>query len=149
VVGGLVVVAAIIVILVLALGGGDDNKSQPVASGTPSAPPSTASASPSASPTPSESPSDETSTSPNAGGPATGRYVCSTSSGRQIGNFTLTDVTYRTGGGGSGIWSWDEDTDDITFTGTDLSDFNGSYDSTTGDIDLVAKDKTVSLTCSQ
>ena len=143
VIGGLVVIAAIVVVLIFSLGG-HKNKAHPVASGTPSP---VATSTPSASPTP--SPSDTSSASPNAGGPPTGKYVCSTSSGRQIGNFTLTDITYTTGGGGSGVWSWNSSTDAITFTGTDLSDFNGQYDSTTGDINLVAKDKTVSLTCSQ
>jgi hypothetical protein len=153
VVGALVVIAAIVVVLVLTLGGGG-NKPQPVAGATPgtSAPPSsapTAGPAPSDSPSPGVSPSDTSSSSTNAGGPAPGRYVCSTSSGKQIGTFTLTELTYRTGGGGSGIWSWDQGTDAITFTGSDLSDFNGQYDSTSGDIDLVAKDKTVNLTCSQ
>lgn len=151
VVGALVVVAAIVVVLVLTLGGGG-TKPRPLASASASSAPTPAT--PSASsvpsePTPSDSPSGNGGSSTNAGGPPTGRYVCSTSSGKQIGTFTLTDVTYRTGGGGSGIWSWDRGTDAITFTGSDLSDFDGQYDSTSGDIDLVAKDKTVNLTCSQ
>jgi hypothetical protein len=107
----------------------------------------TASASPSSSPSPSASSTSSSST--NAGGPPTGRYVCKTATGREIGNFTLTDVTYRTGGGGSGIWTYDTDTNGVTFTGSDLSDFTGKYDTTNGDIDLTAKDNTVKLTCQQ
>jgi hypothetical protein len=148
VIGGLVVIAAIVVAIILITSGGDDDP-EPVASSSPSTAPT---ASPSASPTESDSPSptaSPSSSNPNAGGPPTGRYVCSTSGGQEIGNFTLTQVTYRTGGGGSGIWSYDEDTDDVTFTGSDLSDFTGTYDSSTGEIDLEAKDGTVSLTCTQ
>ena len=47
------------------------------------------------------------------------------------------------------IWTYDVDTDAVTFTGSDLSDFDGKYDTTNGDIDLTAKDNTVKLTCQQ
>jgi hypothetical protein len=127
---GLGVLVALVGLVVVLVRNGDDAAPAPGSGSSPAG--SAAAAGPTAGP----------------GGPATGRYVCSLRSGRQIGSFTLTDATYRTRAG-SGTWSWDAGTDAITFTGTDLSQFDGSYDRTNGAIDLVAKDRSVSLACSR
>jgi hypothetical protein len=140
---GLLVLAALIVGAIL-LAGGSDPKQRPVASATASG-----SSAPSASSNPSASPS--ASSSPAAGRPPTGLYTCSVGS-TPIGTITLTDVTYRSSGGnggGRGIWSYDKDTNAVTFIGSDLSDFDGRYNTSNGDLELSSKTNNVFVTCKQ
>ncbi|MDQ1671793.1 MAG: hypothetical protein QOC98_355, partial [Frankiaceae bacterium] len=111
-------------------------------------------ASASSSPAPSASASSNPSASPSAsssttaGRPPTGFYSCSVGS-TPVGSFTLTEVTYRTNSGGRGIWTYDEGSNKVTFIGSDLSNFDGRYDTSNRNIQLTSKTNNAVVTCVQ
>lgn len=158
IIGALLVLSAVLAtILILTLSG--DNKSTPPTpsptTSAPTAPSTTVSPSPQptteAPTTPPPTTTPPTTPPPTTPPPATtvsaGLYEC-TQAGTQFGSISFVGNSYTTSNGGSGTYRYDALTNDLTFTGADLSDFKGIYDPS-GPSMVLTSASGVELRCSQ
>lgn len=151
----LVLSAVLVTVLLLTRGDGKNNAAPP--SPTPSTAPPTTQA-PTTPPPTTEAPTTPppTTEAPTSPPPTSvapdntvvpGIYDC-TSGGTDIGTANFQGTSYTTSSGASGTYQLDPTTDEISFTGGDLGDFTGAYDSSGPSMDLTSTSGT-DLHCAQ
>jgi hypothetical protein len=145
IIGALLVLSAVLVTVLLLTRGDDNNTAAPPSPSATTAAPTTP---PETTPPPTtEPPSTPPTTEPPTSPPPTsvapdntvipGIYDC-TNAGSFFGSINFQGFQYRTTSGGTGTYDLDPATGDMTFTGADLSDFDGLYDPTGPSIDLTS-----------
>ena len=158
IIGALLVLSAVLATILILTLSGDSKATPPAPTPTTSAPTaSPTSATPSPTPTteapttPPPTTTPPTTPPPTTPPPATtvspGLYEC-TQAGTQFGSISFVGNSYTTSNGGSGTYRYDATTNDLTFTGADLSDFTGIYDPT-GPSMVLTSASDVELRCSQ
>ena len=133
IIGALLVLSAVLAtILVLTLDKSDSSTSPPSPSPTsasPTPPPTTESTAPPTTMPPTTTP--PTTPPPTTPPPSTvtpGLYEC-TQGGQQFGSITFVGTNYTTSNGGFGTYQLKPSTNRLTFTGQDLGDYTGTYNS--------------------
>ena len=141
----LVLSAVLVTVLLLTRGDGKNTVAPPSATPTTAAPTTEAPTTPppttEAPTTPPPTTVPPTTPPPTSVAPsntvAAGIYDC-TSGGSQIGTVNFRGTRYTTSSGATGTYQLDPTTDDISFTGGDLGDFTGTYDSSGPSMDLTS-----------
>jgi hypothetical protein len=152
IIGALLVLSAVLAtILVLTLGKDDNSTAPPSPSPTsasPTPPPTTEStAPPTTSPPTTTPPTTPPPTTPPPSTVSPGLYEC-TQGGEQFGSISFVGTSYTTSNGGFGTYQLDASTNRLTFTGQDLGDYTGTYNSSGPSMVLVSSGGVV-LRCAQ